>query len=412
MSSRVLANADGSILVNANREPARGPDVAGGGGGAGPLSGYCTGVDGASMLPRVNAISTWMGVRPGCILINTGGQPSGATWNSVGNNAIFSTLAATLDGMGIMPIINIPIVPGSLSHQFVECARGDFDANIDALGQGIKDQGVTKVSFRIGHEANLRKSWPYSCDFDRAANYVNYKAAFNRVAQRLLLKVPTAFIEWSMFHTGVYRTGVAPNTVDTFYDAADVYPGSTYITHIGCDWYDVGPNANSTNYTDWKTVKQGTFQKGLKSWADFARAKGKRFTVSEWGSRPSRFINSDGETQNTSGGGDNPDFVKHMKTATQDPDLADIWDWHSYFRIDSADGTTDESAHSMMYFNGSPPTVDKLVIKTPFRGVKGQTFATNPTHIGGYQVGSLSAEATGNMGPWYRYLFGTGAQPT
>jgi hypothetical protein len=364
-----------------------------------------TSSDGTIMLSRLDAIALWLGGMPQCTTIFTGGAQSTQTWaNLLTSQPCFTTsLLTSLHERDILPIICIPIATGSQrgvpGFQAV-LNNSTTQAQIRAIGQNIKNRGITEVAFRIGHEANLRQVWPWSVDYDRANGYVNYKAAFNKVAEILLDEVPSAFIDWCMFKQSNYGPS------NTQYDIDLIYPGGDYITHICLDLYDAAVRTTDTNYTTWKNNGTAARPIGPGRWADYARLKGKRFGIDEWGIVEIQ-LNDDGAV-NIAGGCDNPVFFDHSKRLFDE--YSDVLDWFSYFRFDALHPAGDEFAHSLVYFtsvsasNTPQQNRNNLRLKTAMNGAwNGE--GSNPGAANGAVVGNASTLATAYSTARYKAVF-------
>jgi hypothetical protein len=84
-------------------------------------------------------------------------------------------------------------------------------------------------------------------------------------------------------------------------DPRKAWSGKKYVDIVGIDTYDGWPAV--TGATAWKKHYAGAY--GLKFWADFARSKGKRLSVPEWGLfRGSAWAGNSG--------GDNPYYIRKM----------------------------------------------------------------------------------------------------
>lgn len=84
-------------------------------------------------------------------------------------------------------------------------------------------------------------------------------------------------------------------------DPRKAWPGKKYVDIVGVDTYDGWPAV--LGRTGWNKQYKGAY--GLKFWAEFARTKGKRLSVPEWG----LYRGSNWAGHN---GGDNPYYIKKM----------------------------------------------------------------------------------------------------
>ena len=167
-------------------------------------------------------------------------------------------------------------------------ANGEFDMHHDAAAATFAPYPQTLI-FRPGWEWNVAGFAPWSCtDVALAADYVTY---FRRVVDRLRAHRPNCRIDWCSGKKG--RTNAS---IDRW------YPGQDWVDFVGHDKYDWWlPTRNQTEWdTDYNSLWQGG-PRGIGSWLAYARSKGKKLTVPEWG-----IVNGQ------DGGGDNSYFVQRM----------------------------------------------------------------------------------------------------
>lgn len=168
-------------------------------------------------------------------------------------------------GLAMLPQTNHAAVD---PYNWTRAARGDFDVYYKSVAQQVADSGVQNVVFRIGWESN-HDSWPWYAGSDPAG----FKKTFQRYAAILRAKNPSCLIEWCNV-----KDGSQPFSV------LELYPGDAAVDIIGVNHYDGYPAINSDAI--WAEALGRTRYggpRGLGKWLEFARGRGKKFAVSEWG---------------------------------------------------------------------------------------------------------------------------------
>lgn len=151
---------------------------------------------------------------------------------------------------------------------WVPAAAGQYDSYYDSIARQVADSGVTNVIFRVGWESN-DPAWPWYAGGDAA----RFKATFRRIAIILRSRNPSCLIEWCNV-----KDGSQP------YSVLELYPGDAYVDIVGVNFYDGWPAINSDAI--WAGAYMGTRRggpRGIGKWLEFARSRGKKFAVSEWG---------------------------------------------------------------------------------------------------------------------------------
>jgi beta-mannanase len=159
--------------------------------------------------------------------------------------------------------IAVPLTIGTTSLSQV--AAGAYDAYFTNFAKNLAALGRGNADLRLGWEFN--GNWqPWS-----AYNPTTFVAAFRHVAKGLKQLLPSATIDWNG-NWGGSQCGHDPFT--------ELYPGDDVVDVIGVDTYDGGwvPALTSTQFASWRTSKYG-----LQAWLDFAKARGKKLAVPEWG---------------------------------------------------------------------------------------------------------------------------------
>jgi hypothetical protein len=158
---------------------------------------------------------------------------------------------------------------GSLSA----CANGDYDDEQREVASRLVANGAGDAEIRLGWEAN--GDWfPWSAAGKPADQW---KACFTRIAQVFKSQSGAFRIAWSMGKKGRI-------------DVRTIYPDGAPITNVCLSHYDDAQDRFGT-----ETYLGGPW--GLEAWADFARSKGKKFCLGEWG---------------VGRAGDNPTYIQQM----------------------------------------------------------------------------------------------------
>ena len=199
--------------------------------------------------------------------------------------ALKSRSANVSIGLGLFP------KGGSLSA----CAAGQYDANFRTIGSRLAANGVGDAELRLGWEPGSA-DWPWHA-VNRPAD--QWRACFVRAARALKGSGPNLRIAWHYNKKGSKGAG-----------ASNLWDGavSAVVTNIGVSHYDDNEARFGTETHDGQPW-------GLRAWLSFARARGKKLEMAEWG---------------VGRRGDNPGYVEGM---------------HRFFR-DAGDGIAHEG-----YFN-------------------------------------------------------------
>jgi hypothetical protein len=183
-------------------------------------------------------------------------------------------------------VITAPMFPEKSRYSLAACAKGSYDSQWRAFGANAAKSGMAaRTIVRLGWEFN--GSWqPWA-----ARNPAHFVSCWRRIFTAAESRAPALRWDWT----------VNRGDSDVMSDARDAWPGRKYVDIVGIDSYDGWPGV--LRAADWNAHYAGAW--GLKFWADFARRKGKRLSVPEWGLYP-------GTAWAGHNGGDNPLYIRRM----------------------------------------------------------------------------------------------------
>jgi hypothetical protein len=232
----------------------------------------------------LNALQSLRG-RP--LDVRTGFLPK-SNWSAM----IRSTPAVRrLGANGARPVVAFGMLTLSTRGQFSQCARGNFDTYMRAIGRGIASNGGANAILRLGWESNRMNGYPWAVTGDGSS----WKACFRRWVSVLRSVPGERFIfDWNMGQKGTFKQHIDR-----------MYPGNDVVDVVGVQFYDrCGSTRNSADWNEKlrKTGRNGSPQ-GLATWLAYAKSKGKRLSIPEWGIAGPRYICSDP-------GFDNPFFMQ------------------------------------------------------------------------------------------------------
>ena len=173
-------------------------------------------------------------------------------------------------GDGAAIVVAFGMLPQSHRAQHAACARGNFDAQMRSFGQGLVANGAARAVLRLGWEANRLNGYPWAVTGDGG----DYKSCFRRWVS-VLRSVPGQrfAIDWNMQDKSVFPP-------------AGMYPGNDVVDIVGVNVYDRCPPMRTE--AEWSSYfnsrhKDGRNPRGLASWLQFARQRGKKLSIPEWG---------------------------------------------------------------------------------------------------------------------------------
>jgi hypothetical protein len=210
--------------------------------------------------------------------------------------ALTANLAAFWQA-GLVPILSIPLVTEADAGRFAHVAAGRIDRHHRAVARRLRQiMGNDRIYLRLGWEGDYGYPWSVSghggvgrADPAAPADYVG---AWRRIARLYREAVPGSVLVWNC----VKRPRVA---------WADYYPGDDVVDIVSIDIYDNGNGGYFTaDNAAWRRLGLGSYNaatgrlQGLRGVLDFARSRGKKIAVDEWGAtnrtlRPSDPANND-----------------------------------------------------------------------------------------------------------------------
>ena len=196
---------------------------------------------------------------------------------------------------GRKAVLAIGMVPEASRGQLSQCAAGQFDGYIRRIGTSMISAGEPDTVLRLGWEANRVGGFPWAVQ----GNGTSWKACYRRWVSvlRSLPGQDFTFV-WNMGQRGTF-----PYHID------QMYPGGDVVDVVGTQFYDRCRSMRSQ--ADWN-AKLNERQRngspfGIATWLSYARGKGKRLAIPEWGVAGPRYICSDP-------GFDNPLFMQMFHT--------------------------------------------------------------------------------------------------
>ena len=185
-------------------------------------------------------------------------------------------------GPGHQAVVGLGMLPYTHAGRLAQCGQGAFDAQIRAIRDNMLNKGWKGSYLRLGWEANRvpgspGKAFPWAAQGDGTT----WKACFRRWVGILNPGVKNFFIVWNMANAGTF-----PHKIEK------LWPGNDVVDVVGTQFYDRCPPITSSaefqrriNARD----RRGN-PAGPKSWMDWAKARGKKWAMPEWGIGGSKTI--------------------------------------------------------------------------------------------------------------------------
>ncbi|GIF00297.1 glycoside hydrolase family 26 protein [Paractinoplanes rishiriensis] len=292
-ASAAPADRDASVML-ARERPA----------GAWPGANGLSGVNGDPVLDTASVQSFCTARGRSCPIAHTYTERTSFAAMTTGSSWTFEHFA---DFPGVL-VISQGLVPEGGEAQMAGCAAGEFDDLWRGFGTLMTRQGRADSIVRLGWEVNV-EAMPW-----RGLDTQTYISCFRRAATALRATNPKVLIDWTV---NAHRTpaGLCGGL------STNCYPGDDYVDIVGIDNYDHFPWSPTKEVFDRTAARP----EGLTWLYDFARERGKPFSVGEWGVVPT-----------ADAGKENPDYVKWMHEwfAAHAPALA----YEAYFSDCSSGG--------------------------------------------------------------------------
>ena len=187
-----------------------------------------------------------------------------SSWSGVLGNLGGSSVERSANRSGDVAIALAMLMQG---QSFGDCNAGKLDGTFRDIGKKLTKDGLSAAIVRLGWEANgTSYAWSIRSQAEP------YKQCFKRLAGILRKEAPKIQIEWSMRKDNGASVG-----------AHQLYPGNDVVDLIGVSMYDRYPSTNNQSQWDsaYRETKQGG-PKGVGTWLDFAKSKGKKLALAEW----------------------------------------------------------------------------------------------------------------------------------
>jgi hypothetical protein len=231
-----------------------------------------------------NAFGTWRGAKTDVAVTYSGR----ATWNDIVNPAwLYAEWGQAKQTVVISsaPYPDEP-TPAHPTFTLAKCAAGAYDAHWKQFGVHVAKSGMAKRTI-------VRLAWEFNGDWNPWAAYkpADFVGCWQHVFRAAESTAPGLRWDWTV-NRGVSAALTNPT---------DAWPGRKYVDIVGIDSYDGYPAVK--NEASWQEQYAGVG--GLKYWAAFAKRKGKRLSVPEWGLYP-------GTGWAGHGGGDNKFYIAKM----------------------------------------------------------------------------------------------------
>jgi hypothetical protein len=183
-------------------------------------------------------------------------------------------------------VISSAPYPDLAGTTLAKCGHGTYDNDWKRFGASVAASGMAnRVVVRLAWEFN--GSWvPWA-----ARKPQDFVSCWRHIFTAAEKEAPALRWDWT----------VNRGPGDALADPTKAWPGQKYVDFVGIDSYDGWPPV--TNRTNWNIQYAGPG--GLKYWAAFAKRKGKRLSVPEWGLYP-------GTAWAGHNGGDNPLYISKM----------------------------------------------------------------------------------------------------
>jgi hypothetical protein len=184
-------------------------------------------------------------------------------------------------------VISSAPFPEQQRYSLAACARGSYDKQWRTFGTTFARSGLASRTI-------VRLAWEFNGDWQQwaARRPADFVGCWRHIFRAAESRAPGLRWDWTVNRGSSEGVMTDPRTA---------WPGKKYVDIVGIDTYDGWPPV--LNQAGWNAQYAGAY--GLKFWADFARSKGKRLSVPEWG-----LYRGSGWAGHS--GGDNPYYITKM----------------------------------------------------------------------------------------------------
>jgi hypothetical protein len=227
-----------------------------------------------------NAFGTWRKAKTDLALTYTGR----ASWTDIVDPG---WLLQDWENAPQTLVISSAPFPEQPRYSLAACARGAYDAQWRTFGRNMAASGLQSRTI-------VRLAWEFNGDWQQwaARRPKDFIGCWRHIFRAAESKARGLRWDWTV------NRGSSEGVME---DPRKAWPGKKYVDIVGIDTYDGWPPV--LGKAGWQAQYAGAY--GLKFWADFARQKGRRLSVPEWGLyRGSAWAGHNG--------GDNPYYIRKM----------------------------------------------------------------------------------------------------
>ena len=201
---------------------------------------------------------TWRGAGTDVALTYTGRS----TWTDIVNPGWL--FAAWQNAPQTLVISSAPF-PDRARYSLAACRRGSYDSQWRKFGTNAAASGLANRTI-------VRLAWEFNGDWQpwAARRPADFIGCWRRIFRAAESQAPGLRWDWTV------NRGSSEGVMT---DPRKAWPGKQYVDIVGIDTYDGWPPV--LGRAGWNAQYGGAY--GLKFWATFARSKGKRLSVPEWG---------------------------------------------------------------------------------------------------------------------------------
>ncbi|MFO1073290.1 MAG: hypothetical protein U1E17_11595 [Geminicoccaceae bacterium] len=216
-------------------------------------------------------------------------------------------------------VVALGMLPQDHAGELQACADGAFDPQIRTVVAGMLGNGGL-AAFRAGRPVIVRLGWEANntnsvYPWRVVGDGLSWRDCFRRWVDILDPKVDADGdpatpperaghfrIVWNMANRGTFN-----------YPLDNLWPGDDYVDIVGSQFYDRCPTVRDGDEAGWQQASNGRTKSGSPvgpvAWLAFARSKGKKYAVPEWGVGGPDTVNCGSSTDK---GYDNPFVVRKM----------------------------------------------------------------------------------------------------